>query len=347
MGGTMRALFLNEDRNLELRNCPIPQVKEGFVLVKVKRAGICASDIGYWKHGSGNLQLPVILGHEISGIVDSSGGDTGFEKGDRVFLTNDYYLCGECRFCKTGNNNMCISRRSLGSKENGGFAEYILAPKTIVRRIPDNMSFEEAAYLEVLACGVHAIVDRAKAQVNDLVLISGPGAIGLSAALTAKAMGCRVVLVGLSQDKKRLEIAKSIGVDHVVDISCENLGDIIKELSDGYGSDISVEAAGSYQSLQTCFDMTRKRGTCVEMGVLNGKDNIDLSAILFKELVFTGSYAKNDRDWIIARDLVALNRIEVGPLVSDVMALEDYEVAFQKTLRADGFKIMFDPEIKP
>jgi L-iditol 2-dehydrogenase len=346
MEDTMRALILTKNQEIELRTTfPIPQIKEGFVLVKVKRAGICASDIGYWKHGGANLQLPVILGHEVSGIIVDAG-DTSFSKGSRVFLTNDFYLCGECRFCKSGNNNMCIGRRSIGSKENGGFAEYILAPKGIVRIIPEGMSFEEAAYLEVLACGVHAIVNQAKVKVNDLVFVSGPGAIGLSAALTAKAMGCRVVLGGLSQDIHRLQIAQGLGIDYVVDISQENLAEIIHDLSDGYGADITVEAAGVYPSLQTCFELTRKRGTCVEMGVLHGTSTIDLSVVMFKELIFTGSYAKNERDWIIARDLVALNRVEVGPMISDIMSLEDYEKAFDKSIRTDCFKIMFDPELR-
>ncbi|MGI6250306.1 MAG: zinc-dependent alcohol dehydrogenase [Anaerolineaceae bacterium] len=339
----MKALFLVEKDKLELKEVDIPEPTAGYVLVRMHRAGICASDIGYWKRGSSNLELPVILGHEVSGTIEKIGSDVqGLMVGDRVVLMNDFYTCGSCKFCISGDTNMCINRRSLGSKENGAFSEFILAPKHLVLPLSDSLTFEEGAFLEVLACGVHAI-HKCGARLQDTVLVSGPGSIGAGAALVAKAMGCNVIMSGLPKDKSRLSVIKSLGVDYVVD-DPNYLLQLSKDITSGYGVDIAIEASGSYKSLDTCLQATRKQGQIVQMGVLPGASTLDLSPVMFKELKFFGSYAKTHEAWIVAQKTLVSGLIDVKPLITHTFPLSNYVHAFEKTLDGSGIKIMLCPE---
>ncbi|MFZ7119395.1 MAG: zinc-dependent alcohol dehydrogenase [Eubacteriaceae bacterium] len=345
MSKMMKGLCLNEEQKLELREFPIPEPQKGFVRVKVKKAGICATDIGYWKHGSDRLQLPVILGHEAAGTVEKLGEDVSkVTEGDRVIVMTTYEVCGECRFCKIEATNLCINRRGIGSKENGAFAEYIVVPETSLIKMPAEMSFDEGAMVEVLACGVHAVAEQTPVTLNSITLILGPGPIGVLAAQAAMAAGSKVILAGLTQDVPRLELAKELGVDVVVNLQEENLEKIVMDMTDGYGADFVVEASGSYPAVRSALDLVAKRGTVCQMGVHHSLGEIDWSRILHKELNVIGSLSQKPTAWHIAKDLINDGKVQVKPLVSDIMALEDYEEAFEKAANVSGFKVLFDLE---
>lgn len=350
MSEMMRGLCLNEDRQLELREFPIPEPKKGYVRVKVMRGGICATDLGYWKFGSDRLgELPVIIGHEGCGVVDKLGeGVSDVKEGDRVIVMTTYEVCGKCRFCRKEATNICINRVGIGSKKNGVFAEYVEVPETSCIAMPENMSYDEGALVEVLACGVHATREMTTVHMDDVVLVSGPGPIGTLAALSAKAAGATVVLAGLAQDAPRLKVAKELGIDVCVDQSKEDLKQIIMDMTDGYGADVAVECAGVYPSFLTCLDLVAKQGTISQMGVFHNKaKEIDLYPILAKEVRVHGSLSQKPTAWHIAKDLISAGKVDVKPLVTDVMALEDWEDAFNKAAHVTGFKVLFDPQKKP
>lgn len=347
MSEMMRGLALNEEQKLELKEFPVPEPKKGYVRVKVERAGICATDVGYWKHGSDRLKLPVILGHEGSGVVDKLGDDvSSVKKGDRVIVMTTYEVCGECAMCKIDATNLCINRVGIGSKKNGVFAEYVEVPETSCIIMPDNMTFEQGALVEVLACSIHAVNEQTPVSFNDVVVVMGPGPIGMCAALAAKAAGGRVVLAGLSQDAKRFEVAKGLGIEVCVDQQKEDLKKIVDDMTDGYGADMVVECAGVYPSFVTALDIVRKKGIISQMGVFHGTADLDLYPILAKEVELVGSLSQKPTAWIKARDAVADGRIDVKPLVSDVMKLDDYQEAFEKAANVGGFKVLFDPQAK-
>ncbi|MGN8912853.1 zinc-dependent alcohol dehydrogenase [Anaerofustis butyriciformans] len=350
MSETMRGLCLNEDRQLELREFPVPEPKRGYVRVKVKRGGICATDLAYWKFGSDRLgELPVIIGHEGCGVVDKLGEDvTDVKVGDRVVVMTTYKVCGKCKNCAVGNTNVCIERLGIGSKKNGCFAEYVEVPSTSCIPMPDNMSFEEGALIEVLACGIHAVRETTTTHADEVVVVCGPGPIGTLAALAAKANNSTVVLTGINQDKHRLEIAKTLGIDYCVNQQEEDLKALVMDLTDGYGADVVVEASGAYPSLNTCLDIVKKTGTISQMGVFHGPspDYLDLGRIQEKEIRIQGTLSQKPTAWRRAIDLVAAGKINIKPLVSDVMKLEDWEEAFNKAANVTGFKVLFDPEMK-
>jgi len=345
MKDTMKGLCLNEEQKLELKQFPIPEPKKGFVRVKVKRAGICATDVSYWKHGSDRLQLPVILGHEAAGVVEKLGeGVSKVKTGDRVIVMTTYEVCGVCRFCRIEATNLCIARRGIGSKENGAFAEYIVVPETSLISMPDDMCFEDGAMVEVLACGVHAVAEQTPVTLDSVTLILGPGPIGVLAAQVAKAAGSRVIIAGLTQDIPRLELAKSLGIDVVVNLQEEDLKQIVLDMTDGYGADFVVEASGSFPAVKSALDLVAKRGTVCQMGVHHSLGEIDWSLILHKELNIVGSLSQKPTAWHIAKDLIVDGKVQVKPLVSDIMAIEDYEEAFEKAANVAGFKVLFDLE---
>ncbi|MFZ7134680.1 MAG: zinc-dependent alcohol dehydrogenase [Eubacteriales bacterium] len=343
MTKTMKSLCLNEEQKLEIREFPIPEPQEGFVRVKVKKAGICATDVGYWKYGSDRLQLPVILGHEAAGVIEKLGdGVTKVKEGDRVIVMTTYQVCGECRFCKIDATNLCISRRGIGSKENGAFADYIIIPETSCIAMPESMSFEEGAMVEVLACGVHAVAEQAPVTLNSVTLVLGPGPIGVLAAQAAQSAGSKVVLAGLNQDIPRLKLAKELGINVVVNLQEEDLQQIILDMTHGYGADFVVEASGSYPAVRSALDLVAKKGTVCQMGVHHALGEIDWSRILHKELNVIGSLSQKPSAWHIAKDLIKDGKVQVKPLISDIMDLEDYEEAFEKAANVSGFKVLFD-----
>lgn len=345
----MSGVCLNEKRDLELRQFTIPQdeaVPPGYVKLRVMRAGICATDLGYIRRGSPKLRLPVILGHELSGIVTAVGpGVTDFAPGTRVTVTNDAYTCGTCRLCRSGAGNLCLKRRSIGSGAHGGFAEFMVVPVSQVLEVPARISYEEAALLEVLACCVHALERQAKLTAGKTVLVMGPGVMGLCAALTAKALGCRVILAGLKKDGYRLEKALEMGIHRTVDIQSEDLAAVVAEETGGEGVDTAVEAAGSYPAADACARNLARRGTYVQLGLPHGQGRFDLSYLSVKELTMVGSYAKTLPSWYRAMDLVSTGAVDLKPLVPErLYALEEYPEAFAQAERGDVIKVMFDPQ---
>lgn len=338
----MQGVFLTGARSLELRETAVPEVTPGMVRIRVHRAGICSTDLVYWNTGKVKGDLPVILGHEISGVIEETAPDvTEFRVGDRVLLTNDYHLCGRCRYCRGGMENMCLERRSIGNAENGGFADYMVVPARMVLHLPDALSFEEGALAEVVACSVHLLRNRAGAKAGDLVLVMGPGIMGLTAAITAKAMGCRVVLAGLGSDAARLDKAREMGIRYAVNRDEEDLEAVVAALSDGYGADITVDGTGSFRALADCFRLTAKGGTVAQLAIPRGSGEIDLSLVGTKELRYVGSYAKVREDWELTLKWMAEGKIRCGPLVSGRMALRDYEEAFSRVASAKELKVMF------
>lgn len=346
MAEMMRGVCLDENQDLTLKKFNVPEPKRGYVRVKVKRSGICATDLGYWKHGSDRLgELPVILGHEGCGVVDKLGEDAkGVEVGDRVVVMTTYHVCGTCKYCREGRTNMCVERLGIGSKKNGLFAEYVEVPASSCIKMPDNMSFEEGALVEVTACCVHALYEETFVNADEVVVVSGPGAIGTLAALCAKAAGATVVLTGIAQDVPRLKVAKELGIDYCVNQMEEDLTALVMDLTDGQGADMTVECAGVGPSFNVCYNLLRKHGRLCLMGVHHAPVTIDLYPIHAKELSIIGSLSQKPTAWHSAIKMIADGKLNVKPLVSDVVSLEDYLSGFEKAAHVTGFKVLFDPE---
>ena len=334
-----------EPGNMEFTELPLPEPGAHQVRIKIKRAGICQTDNLYVTEGGFALRPPVVLGHEVSGLIDAVGeGVSNLSIGDRVITQTTYHVCGTCRFCKRGELNHCPERKGIGSAMNGGFAEYVVVRAESVMPLPDDLTFDQGACIEPLACGVHALTERTIVNAGDVVVIFGPGPIGLFAAQVAKAQGAYTILVGTTVDKPRLELALSLGIDAVYDVQTDDVKAAVLAATDGYGADVVVEAAGAAAAVEMAMDIAARRAVFVPMGVFNNNITIDFHNIKKKELTVQGSHAQIPTSWERAIKLVQQGKINVDAIVSDVFPLSEWEQAFECVNNRTGLKVLFDPE---
>ena len=222
---------------VEVQDIPRPEPKPDEVLIKVKSAAICGSDLGIYHYtpAYSKMKLPVVLGHEFSGEITEKGTEVkGFKAGDRV-LAESVKSCGVCSFCKSGMSNLCDQSTLFGINTDGGFAEYVTVPYKLLHRVPDAMSYDQAALVEPLSNAVHFVRDITQFRIDDYVVVQGCGPIGLFSGQLFKLGGARVLVTGLSVDKKRFEIAEKLGLE-TLNIEEENLEDRVMADTDGLTS---------------------------------------------------------------------------------------------------------------
>ena len=331
-------------------NYPEPVVGPGLVKIKVVRAGVCGSDIHQWRATLSGMRIntPVVLGHEFSGIVEEVGeGCTlGYKPGDRVVAENGYGVCGTCEYCRAGYHNMCISRRVLGYWYDGTFAEYLVIPEKNILKIPDNVSFDEAALTEPLACICHACFDQTVIKANDLVVVMGPGPIGQLCAMVARSFGARTVVTGLDRDQNRLNKAKELGSQYVVNIEKEDLSELVMSLTNGYGADVVIDCSGSRDAVNTGIKICRKRGYYTQFGLVGHEPiSFDMETVMFREINLHASMGCITYDWRKALALISEGKVNAKALASEPYSLYDFEKVMEIAESRQAYKLIFDPSL--
>ncbi len=333
--------------NIEVQEVEIPKVESDSLLVEVKAAGICGTDI-HILHDRSVYDPPVILGHEYAGIVIEMGKDVeGFSIGDRV-TSPATVPCGECMMCWMGHQNRCTSenKRILGvSKANGAFAKFILVPAKITHKIPPIVPFKEAALSEPTACVVHAVAERVGVGVGDVVVFLGPGPMGLLGLQVAKAQGAGLVIVtGTNADKERLRLAEDLGADIVINIEDEDANEVVWGTTDKLGADIVFEAAGADAARRQAFELVRRTGKIGLIGI-TGKltTDIDLDQIVEKELDVIGSWGTIWTSWRRTLSLLASQKIKISPLITSQLRLDDWERGFKMMEDKTAIKVLLLP----
>jgi L-iditol 2-dehydrogenase len=331
--------------NVEVRETPEPVPSRGQVLVEVKAAGICGTDIHIYHWDTKlPLQPPVIIGHEFCGVVAGIGeGVTGWKAGERVTAEPTFSVCGKCLHCRTGFYNLCLERRILGFWYNGAFAPYTVVPEERLHRLPENIDFHEGALTEPLACCVHGILELTGITPGELVVVSGPGTIGLFALQLAKASGGKVVVIGTAADGERLRAAGELGADHVINLNDEDPLERVLGLTGGLGADVVLECAGAPPAVEMGLNLVRKRGKYTQMGLFGRPITLDFERIAYKEIKLTGSFAQRWTAWRKALSLLAAGAVKVKPLISDVLPLRDWKKGFEKFEGKKSFKVLLVP----
>jgi L-iditol 2-dehydrogenase len=330
---------------VELREVPVPVPGPHEVRIKVEFAGICASDLHILNYDIAiTIKPPVVMGHEFSGVIDQIGaGVEGWRIGDRVVAEANYEVCGACRYCASGFYNLCGDRKVLGYWYNGAFARYTVVPAKRLHVLPPEISFRQGALIEPTACVVHGVCELITIQKGDFVLISGPGAIGLTALQIAKASGANVIVSGTAEDRKRLDIAKTLKADFIIDVTSEDIGEKVRELTSAKGVDVAIECAGNDQAVRSGIDALRKQGQYLQLG-LQGRDmQLRFDTLAYKELKVTGSISSRDVSWRRAIELVQRKEVTPESLISDEYPLDDWENAFRMHAERKGLKILFKP----
>jgi len=320
----MKALLLTRYMQLEMAELPETKPEAGEVLIRVAACGICGSDVHGYDGSSGRRVPPIVMGHEAAGTVAALGdGVTDFAAGDRVTFDSTVY-CGTCAPCRRGEINLCDNRQVLGVscaeyRRAGAFAEYVAVPSRIVYRLPDGLSFAEAAMLEAAAVAVHA-VSLAQSFPESTALVVGVGMIGLLAAQALRAAGCSRVFVA-DVDGSRLKLAQDLGATAVLSAETDIAKQVL-QLTGGAGADVVVEAVGRTETVTASVESVRRGGTVVLVGNISREVSIPLQKVVTRQIRLQGSCASAG-EYPRAMELLASGAIQVKPLITAIAPLAD------------------------
>jgi L-iditol 2-dehydrogenase len=330
--------------NVEVRDIPEPDIKDGLVKIRVEAAGLCGTDLHIFKDEFRSWP-PVVLGHEVAGeVVEVGAGVSGIEPGFRVTTETYFYTCGQCRYCRAGQNNLCLNRRSIGSGVNGGFTNYVVVPAKNIHRLPENVDFEAGALTEPLACVVHAVTTTPTVTPGDMAVIAGPGAIGLLALQVVKAAGATVIMLGTDKDDHRLALATQLGADYTLNVQQEDPKALVENLTEGgFGADVVYECSGAGPAAAQLLTLVRRKGRYVQIGLLGKPVAWDLDQLCYKELIATGSNASIPSAWKRAIQLMESGLVKTAPLITHQFPVTDWEQAFATFDDRAGVKALIKP----
>ncbi|MGC2212892.1 MAG: zinc-binding dehydrogenase, partial [Silvibacterium sp.] len=281
---------------------------------------------------SGRRTPPIVMGHEAAGTVAATGAEVkGFSQGDRVTFDSTVY-CGTCEYCARGEINLCDTRQVVGVscadyRRSGAFAEFVVVPQHILYRLPEKISFAEAAMLEAVSVALHA-VRISPVKGGETALVIGAGMIGLLTLQAAKAAGCSRVLIA-DIDETRLDLAKQIGAEEVLHLSGAALATEVLRLTHGKGVDLALEAVGRTETVAAAIDCTRKGGTVTLIGNIAPEVSLPLQKVATRQLRLQGSCASAG-EYPHAIELVANGKIQVRPLITAIAPLEEGPQWFQR-----------------
>ncbi len=319
-----------------------PEVIPDHVIIEVAYTGICGTDLHIY-HDEFKTKPPVVMGHEISGrIADVGSGVTGIPVGQRVTTETYYHTCQRCAHCRNGRPNLCLARQSIGSAVNGGFTRYVRVPAHNIHAIPDHLSDHAAALSEPLACVVNAL-ELGQITSGDIVVIAGPGTIGLLTLQVAISAGAQVIILGTHADEARLALATQLGAMACINVESTAPAPLVEALSAGLGADVVIECAGAGVAASTLLQLVRRGGRYMQVGLFGKPISWDMDQVCYRELVVTGSNASVPSAWRRALRLLASGAVRTEPLISNIRPINEWQQAFADFEAKIGFKILLTP----
>lgn len=330
----------------EVRDIEKPIPKDNEVQIMVKAAGICGSELHLY-HDNHTYTPPVVVGHEFCGEIVGIGKNvTKWKIGDRVVSENNKSVCGICEFCRTGRPILCKDRKAVGYKVDGGWTSYFCTPEHLPIKIPDNVTFEEAAMTEPVSVATQALIVKKTVKIGDVVLVQGCGTIGLINAMVAKAIGAKTVIItGTNVDEDiRLPIARKLNIDRVVNIEAENLKTIIDEITENNGVDVIVEASGSDKAIYGMPELIKRTGNIVAIGeTAKAEVLFPWTAAVFKACSIHFSFGAGYEAWKHALDLINEKKINLLPLITHTIELEKFREGFELLDSKEALKVILKP----
>jgi L-iditol 2-dehydrogenase len=321
----MKSLLLSAYNHLEIADLPVPVLAPDEVLIRVRACGVCGSDVHGYDGSSGRRIPPIVMGHEAAGTVASVGAEVReYSEGDRVTFDSTVY-CGQCAYCRRGQINLCDKRQVIGVscadyRRQGAFAEYVAVPQRILYRLPDAVTFAEAAMLEPASVALHA-VRLSEPEGGETALVIGAGMIGLLTLQAARAAGCARVFVA-DVDLTRLQLARRMGADEILHCSGDELAAEVLRLTAGEGVDRAYEAVGRNETVAAAIAAARKGATVTLIGNIAPEVTLPLQAVVTRQLRLQGSCASAG-EYPQAIELIASGRMQVQPVITAVAALEE------------------------
>jgi L-iditol 2-dehydrogenase len=344
----MKCAILKEIEKLEIEEKEIPEPKENEILIKVKSCAICGTDIKVFHHGHKHIVFPRITGHEVSGVVFKVGKNVKeYKEGDRVAVA-PAIPCGECYYCRKGQQTMCDNLEAIGYHYDGGFAEYMLVPEDAVlngcvNKIPDNLSFELASIAEPLACVINGQI-LSKIETGDTVLILGAGPIGILHSLLAKINGAgKIILADISEE--RIKEAEFTGA-YLVDMSKKDVYEEVKNITDGHMADRVIVAVGSKDAQELSLKLVAKRGSINFFGGLPKESpyiQFDSNLLHYGEFFVIGTHGSTPLHNKIAIELLSSGRINAEKLITHKLPIEKIKEGLEIVENKKGLKVLIIP----
>ena len=340
----MKFAVLTEPYRFEMKEFSVPELKDNELLITVKKVGICGSEITAYRGIHKYRIPPVILGHEMAGVVSAIGRNAErFKVGDRVAV-KPHTFCGKCPNCLSGEQNICREKKVLGSQEwPGAFGAFVVSPEYLVHALPDTIGDEEAALLDPLCVGVHA-VRKARIQAGDRVAILGAGSIGLSTLLIAKATGAESYITDVK--RTNLDIARTLGAKSTFNVAQAEDIRLLDELASDLPLDAVFITAGSEDEVPRALKMVRRGGRVIVVAHFhNPHILVDMFALLTQEKMLEGSITYTGLDLDRGIRLLAHRTVNVRPLISDQRHLEEIQNCFVRLSASEEglIKILLTP----
>ncbi|UYN83712.1 MAG: alcohol dehydrogenase catalytic domain-containing protein [Microcella sp.] len=317
--------------NVELLQVPRPVAEPDQVIVEVHAAGVCGTDL-HILDDHYPTRPPVVLGHEVAGIVVACGSEVSTEWIGRAVAIESHHQRCHCTQCRAGRRNLCPNKQSMGSFVNGGFAPLVAAREELIHPLPAGITTTVGALSEPLSCVAHLLVEDGVVRAGDRVLVTGPGPMGMLAAMVARASGASVVLSGLPADSDRLSRARDAGLtvtDQPVTASF----------------DVVVECSGSAGGARMALEAAAPRGRYVAVGIHGREVSLPFDHVLYKELIVTSGFAATPRSWQLAMSLMTSGLLALEHLISSVRPLSDWDQVVAELRAGQGMKVLFDPRL--
>lgn len=340
----MKGTYFLGNGAFETREVEIREPEENEVLVRVAACGICGTDVHICKgdKGSAAVTPPVILGHEIAGVVEKTGRNVrDVRAGDHITVDPNIY-CGKCYYCRTGKKQLCEHLYAVGVNRDGGFAEYCIVPESQCYRLLPSVPLRFGALAEPLACCLHGN-DIAQIRTGDTVCIIGGGTIGLIMLQLAKLSGAAKVILSEPAEKNR-GIAEALGADGTIDPTMENLNDRLKELTGMPGVDVVIECVGNPVATRQAFEATRRGATVLLFSVPKAGTThpLDLESVYLKELRICGSFINPDTQGR-AVSMINSGKINFAPLITHSFAVNQVAEAIRMQTSRESVKVIIEP----
>jgi L-iditol 2-dehydrogenase len=336
----MKAAIWYGGKDIRIEDVPTPKIKDDEVFVRVKAVSICGSDVHAYRGVSKRRTPPLVMGHEFSGEIVKLGKSVkGFKDGERV-VVEPILTCGICRPCELGRSNICENMRLVGLHLSGAFSEYVSVPANNCHTLPDTVSFEEASLAEPLAVAVHAVT-LAALETNEDVCVLGSGAVGLMTLQVVNDIGAEN-LFAIDTLEYRLNLAKKLGATKTINAKKE---DPAKEVLAHGGVNTVFEAVGLQKTVQQALSMVQKGGKVVIIGMLDAMMELDMLDVTVKEIEIRGSYGYTSKDFKQALTLITKGKVNVKPLITHVLPLQDIAKGFNMLSQASEkvIKVVLKP----
>jgi threonine 3-dehydrogenase len=339
----MKALVkARAEPGLWMEMVPVPDPGPGDVLIRVGKSAICGTDVHIWnwdEWAAQTVPVPMVVGHEFVGeVADTGSAATRYRRGQRV-SAEGHITCGVCRNCRAGRGHLCRNTAGIGVHRPGSFAEYLCVPETNVVPIPDDVPDEVAAIFDPFGNAVHTALSFD--LVGEDVLVTGAGPIGIMGALVARRAGARKVVI-TDINPVRLELARAVGIEHVVDVRAERLADVMPRIGMREGFDVGLEMSGAAPAFRDMIDVMNNGGKIAILGISPTAFEIDWNRVIFKMLTLKGIYGREIFETWYKMIAFVQGGLDVSPVITHRLPIDRFEEGFAAMRAGDSGKVVLD-----